>query len=228
MGDKCADKLIRTPKEAEKIEERVKDNLNLVHACAGKFAGRGAEYEDIFQAGCLGLTKAAERFDESLGYKFSTYAVPLILGEIRGLFRYGGAVKISRDIKSLACKAHREAENFEKKEGRAPHIDELSAILGKSREEVIEALAALLPTETLEGEEVNGAIEDSAEVKLTERLTLLDILEKLKEEERKLITLRYFSGKSQSETAKYFGVSQMQISRREKKILLYIRGVFGE
>ena len=122
-------------------EEFVKENLGLVHSLANKFRGRGIEYDDLFGAGCVGILKAIDGFDDTRGLKFSTYAVPVILGEIKRLFRDGGAIKISRGLKELSLKAIREREKFMLKNFREPTVSELSQILGVSAEETVEAIS---------------------------------------------------------------------------------------
>ena len=121
-------------------EKAVRDNIGLVHACARRFRGRGIEYDDLFQAGCLGLVKAAGSFDESRGVRFSTYAVPAILGEIKRLFRDGGTVKVGRSLKELSLRARRESAAFLQREGRPPTVGELAARLGVEPEQAAEAL----------------------------------------------------------------------------------------
>ena len=128
-----------------KREDTICQNIGLVHSCVRRFTGRGIEYDDLFQAGCMGLVKAADGFDEERGLKFSTYAVPVILGEIRRLFRDGGTVKVSRSLKELSLKATREREGFLTREGREPSVGELADLLGLSPEEAAEALGASLP-----------------------------------------------------------------------------------
>ena len=123
----------------------ISENLGLVHSCAGRFRGRGIEYDDLFQTGCIGLIKAAERFRPSLGYKFSTYAVPVILGEIKREFRDTGAVKVSRGLKELGLKIFQVREKFVRENGREPSVCEISDILGRSEEEVAEAVCAGSP-----------------------------------------------------------------------------------
>ena len=130
-------------------EERICDNIGLVHACARRFMGRGIEYDDLFQSGCMGLVKAADGFDEERGLKFSTYAVPVILGEIRRLFRDGGTVKVSRSLKELSLRASRERDAFTAREGREPSVGELADLLGVEREQAVEALGASMPALSL-------------------------------------------------------------------------------
>lgn len=214
-------------------EERISQNLGLVHACAHRLKGRGIEYEDLFQAGCIGLCKAADAFDDSRGVRFSTYAVPVILGEMRRLFRDGGAVKVSRTLKELALKLGRERELLATQLGRDPTVSELAEHLQLSEEQVVEALCAAAPPLSLtEGQEEGGGQIDlpvaSPEEMLSDRLSLKQLVNELEPNDRKLILLRYFSGKTQVQTAKALGMTQVQVSRREKKILASLRqGMLG-
>ena len=138
----------------------ITENLGLVHSCAHRFTGRGIEYEDLFQAGCMGLVKAFDAFDRERGVRFSTYAVPVILGEMRRLFRDGGTVKVSRSLKELSLKTTKERENFLLKNGREPTVSELSERLSVSAEEVTEALCAAAPVISLTAGEDEGGGQD--------------------------------------------------------------------
>ena len=206
-------------------ERKICDNMGLVHTCARRFSGRGLEYDDLFQAGCMGLVKAVDGFDESRGLKFSTYAVPVILGEIRRLFRDGGTVKISRTLKELSLKITRERENFFKREGREPDVGELAATLGVEPEQAAEALSASLPALSLtrNGEEDDGDEIDipvsAPEERITDRLALQQVLGELEPHDRSLIYLRYFRRQTQQVTAEQLGMTQVQVSRRERVIL---------
>lgn len=218
-------------KDSKKYSDAfVKENLGLVHLCVKKFLGREIEYEDLYQAGCLGLIKAMNKFDSSLGFKFSTYAVPVIIGEIKGLFRYGTEIKIPRELKRLSLKVSLECEKFENEFGRAPLISELSNIMNIPKEKIAEALTVKNPVmrEGSENAEKLTGTEESYEKKLTEKLALKEIYTKLTENEKMLIYLRFSLCKTQSETAEYFGISQMQVSRRERKVLLYIREALSD
>lgn len=207
-------------------EALISENLRLVHSCCNKFKGRGIEYDDLYGAGCLGLVKAANAFKEELGFCFSTYAVPVILGEIKRLFRDGGAIKVSRSLKELSLKSVRKKEQMQQLLGREPTVFELSKELSKTPEEIAEALCASMHPSSLsyyneEGEikEVELGLSSSAEELLFDRLAIGQAMEKLNEEEQRLIILRYFGNKTQSETAKILSMSQVQVSRKEKKIL---------
>ena len=205
---------------------RPEDHLGLVRLCAGRFRGRGVEYEDLFQAGCLGLLQAAERFDQGRGVKFSTYAVPLILGEMRRLFREGGAVRVSRGLRDLGRKVQREADRAREGGRPAPSLEELARKLGVSPERAALALGALQPPLSLtageEGETWEIPVE-APEEGMTEWLTLYGAMERMDPGDRELLRLRYFLGKTQTQTGEALGMTQVQVSRREKKLLLLLR-----
>ncbi len=206
----------------------VEDNIGLVHLCAKRFNGRGVEYEDLFQIGCLGLVKAAKKFDSDRGLKFSTYAVPVILGEIKGFFRADGIIKVSRGIKELARKIQQETEKFMVEHKTSPTVSYLASTLNESEEKISQAMNSLAITLSLtqSDDETNAAIDvkvDSEEESLTDKLSLIQTIEKLSDYDRELIRLRYFKNKTQKETAEVLGCSQVQISRREKKVLFYMR-----
>lgn len=203
--------------------------MGLVHLCARRFMGRGVEYDDLFQAGCVGLVKAAENFEPERGLKFSTYAVPVILGEIRRLFRDGGAVRVSRGLRELAQKVREAEERLRDSMGRAPSVDELAQALEITPEKTALALGALRQPISLTGGEEGEQLEipvEAPEERMTERLTLRGIVEGLEERDRKLIYYRYYKGMTQTQTAALLGMTQVQVSRREKKILAYMRQEF--
>lgn len=205
----------------------IEENLGLVYSCAKKLSGRGIEYEELVSAGYIGLINAASRFDETLGFRFSTFAVPSIIGEMKRIFRDGGAVKVSRSLKELSLKAQRAAEEFRRREGEEPTVSQLSEILGVSPEEAAEALSASMAVKSLsnaleEGSDIDVAV-PSKEESITERMTLYQVIDELSLEDRELIKLRYFKGKTQTQTAETLGISQVQVSRKEKKILLSMR-----
>lgn len=162
-------------------DDLICQNIGLVHSCARRFIGRGIEYDDLFQAGCMGLVKAADGFEEERGLRFSTYAVPVILGEVRRLFRDGGSVKVSRSLKELAMRATREREAFAAREGREPSVGELADLLGVSPEQAAEALGASLPPLSLtrsgdedDGEQIDVPVSPPEDT-LTDRLALRQI-----------------------------------------------------
>ena len=206
----------------------IEENIGLVHSCANKFRGRGVEYDDLFQAGCVGLVKAADGFDEERGFSFSTYAVPVILGEIKRIFRDGGTVKVSRSMKEKIRFALKEKEKLTEQLGYEPTVSQLAEKLGMSVTETAELLTASMPALSLTGDDENAGREldipvDAPEERMTEIISLHQTLDLLEEEERQIINLRYFRGLTQSKTAEELGISQVQVSRKEKKILLKMR-----
>ncbi len=206
-------------------ERRVRENLGLAHACANRFRGRGVEYDDLFQAGCVGLVKAADGFEPARGLRFSTYAVPVILGEIKRIFRDGGSVKVARPLKELSLRARREEDRFLLQEGRPPTVGELAGLLGVPPEEAALAVnAGKAPLSLTAGE--GGAWDvpvEAPEEAALERVSLRQALAGLPPGDRALIEQRYFGRKTQAETARALGMTQVQVSRREKKILALLR-----
>ncbi|MGN1124514.1 MAG: sigma-70 family RNA polymerase sigma factor [Eubacterium sp.] len=208
-------------------EEMIKENIGLVHSIANRFRGRGADYDDLFQSGCIGLIKAVDNFDKSKGFAFSTYAVPVIMGEIRRIFRDGGAIKVSRSLKEKAIKAQALREKFINLNFREPTVSELSAMLSCTAEETAEILNVITPMISLnsygeDGEDTFDIPVDESE-QLFDRLSVNQLMSNLNETERAIIDMRYFKGFTQAKTAKALGVSQVQISRKEKSILLKLR-----
>ena len=205
-------------------DEFIVSNLPLVHSIANRFRGKGIDYEELYSAGTVGLVKACDNFDESRGLCFSTYAVPVIMGEIRRLFRDGGSVKVSRSLKSLGLKAVKAREELlQRNDGREPAISEIAEEIGASPEETAEALSAAQPTLSLtsdEDEQLDIPVEEGGVI---DKLALCQSLQTLSEEDRLLIVLRYFRNKTQSETAILLKCSQVQVSRRERKILAQLR-----
>lgn len=204
----------------------ITENIGLVHACANRFRGRGVEYEDLFQAGCVGLVKAAGGFDDSLGFRFSTYAVPAILGEIRRIFRDGGTVKIGRAAKEKARILLSVREELADSLSREPTVSEIAEKAGMDVFTVSELLCASLPALSLTSDEDDGSIDipvEAPEEKLSEKIDLNRALESLDENERSIIEHRYFKGLTQSVTAEKLGMTQVQVSRKEKAILGKLR-----
>lgn len=214
--------------------EFIEENLGLVHACAGRFRGRGIEYDDLYAAGCVGLIKAYDGFDESRGLCFSTYAVPVILGEIKKLFRDGGAVKVSRSLKELGMKAGVLRERFLKEFGREPSLGEMAQRLDVSKEQLAQAVNASLPTVSLtpvsedEGGKEFDIPEESCEEHLTDLLSLKSVIGTLEKEERQLLYWRFFQNKTQSETAEKLGTTQVQVSRKERRLIEKMRRMMLE
>ena len=211
----------------ESRDKMVEENLGLVHLCAHRLGGRGVDYEDLYQAGCIGLIKAIDAFDSGRGVKFSTYAVPVIMGEIRRLFRDGGSVKVSRSLKELSLRISRFREEYLAEHQTEPSIGVLCEAVGESREKVILALDVSQPVLSLTSEEEGGGQFDlpveSHEEKLTNSLSLQAILGQLEERDQKIIYYRYFKNMTQTQTAQRLNMTQVQVSRREKKILEKIR-----
>lgn len=213
----------------ESRDRLVTENLGLVHLCANRFRNRGIEYEELYSSGCIGLVKAANSFDENRGVKFSTYAVPVILGEIKRIFRDGGTVKVSRSLKELSLKAVREKNSFISKNGREPTIAELAMEMNCSPDEIAEALSAAQPCLSLTryGESDESEEQDIPspfkESDIYEGIALRQAMDRLDANDRKLIFLRYFRSFTQSRAAAALGMTQVQVSRREKKILSELR-----
>ena len=207
---------------------RAEEHLGLVHLCANRFRDRGIEYEELYSAGCLGLCKAAQGFDASRGLCFSTYAVPVIIGEIKRLFRDGGSVHIGRRLRALALDVQRTADTLRAKTGTEPKISEIAAALGCTEAEAAEALCAAQPAVSLTAYTEEGDLQTdipvpSHEAELQEHLALEQVLSLLSEGDRALIHLRYGCSLTQSQTAARLHMTQVQVSRREKKILLFLR-----
>lgn len=206
----------------------VESNIGLVHSCANRFRGRGVEYDDLFQAGCVGLIKAANNFDVERGFSFSTYAVPVILGEIRRIFRDGGTVKVGRTMKEKARTAMREKELLTVELDREPTVGELAERLGLDSASTAELLNAVMPVMSLtigqEGTDDQFDIPvDSPEVLISDKIALGEVIDSLNEADREMIVLRYYHGMTQTKTAEKLGMSQVQVSRREKTVLAEIR-----
>ena len=204
------------------------ENLGLVHLCANRFRGRGIEYDDLYSAGCIGLLKAAEAFDCERGVKFSTYAVPVILGEIKRLFRDGGTVKVSRSLKELSLKAVRVRDEMSKELGREPTLSELGKKLDTDECAIAEALSVSLPPVSLtdSSEEGGGQIDVAApspDIEIGDTVALRQVLEMMEPKDRELIFLRYYKNFTQSAAAQKLGMTQVQVSRREKQLLTFMR-----
>ena len=236
--------------EKEAREVLIEKNLGLVHHIVRRFAGRGYELEDLFQIGTIGLMKAIDKFDLKLGVRFSTYAVPMIAGEIKRFLRDDGPVKVSRTIKENGMKIAVARQRFQTAEGREPTLQELSEQTGLSREEIVIAMEASASVESIysavyqeDGSEIylvdkvvrgeRGSVgsspglglggEDAEKEKLLNHMLLKQLLDSLNPQEKSLIRMRYFQNKTQMEVAAVLGVSQVQVSRLEKKILRSLR-----
>ena len=208
--------------------QAISENIGLVHACAKKFRGRGIEYDDLFQAGCVGLIKAVDAFDKSRGVKLSTYAVPVILGEIKRLFRDGGAIKVGRSLKELSLKATRFVNDFISKNAREPTISELAQTMSIEPAVAAQALEVSKIPISLTADREDGQAEidipiEAPDERLSELIALKQTVNKLDEKDRSLIFLRFFKNHTQTQTAKLLGMTQVQVSRRERVILNNLR-----
>lgn len=208
-------------------ELKIVDNMGLVHSLANRFLGRGIDYEDLVQAGCVGLIKAVDNFDESKGFAFSTYAVPVIMGEIKRLFRDGGPIKVSRSLKEKSIYVQSVRDKFQKKEMREPTLTELSTLCEIGINDLAEIINIINPVVSLssitenEDEEMDIPVDDSD--KMFDRLSLEQLMTGLNDRDKKLIEYRFFEDKTQCETARLLGISQVQVSRKEKAILMQMR-----
>lgn len=216
-------------------EKFIEQNLGLVHSCANRFRGKGIEYEEMYAAGCVGLVKAYDAFDTRRGVQFSTYAVPVILGEIKKLFRDGGIVKVTRSIKELSLKVNYARDTLQKKLGQEPTLKEIAAELDVPIEEIARAVSAATPPMSLTAvfEEEDGQSEfdipiESAEEELTNMMGLKYAISDLDSEEKKIIYMRFFKNMTQAATAQQMGKTQVQISRKERKIIQKMRKKFME
>lgn len=208
--------------------ELINGNYGLVHSCANRFRGRGVEYDDLFQAGCIGLIKAADNFDKERGFAFSTYAVPVILGEIKRIFRDGGLIKVGRSLKEKSRNALKVSEELTKQLGREPTVSEIAEKMGVSIFEASQLITLSMPAVSLTTEDEKGESQfdipiQSHEEEMTEKMALRSVIEALDEKDRRLIELRYYQGMTQVKTAGELGMSQVQVSRREKAILIKMR-----
>ncbi len=214
-------------------ENLIKKHMPLVHSCARKLWHEGLDYDDLVQLGSIGLIKAIRRFDKSYGNMFSTYAVPLIMGEIRRFLRDDGTVKVSRSLKEIKAKSIAAREELLLTLQREPTLGEIAKFMGTDTEKLILALDACTPCESLQreiykdgnsditlGDTIPGDFSFSNEI---EKIALKSALESLSIRDKKIIILRYFKGKTQAEISEIIGVSQVQISRIEKKIIEILR-----
>ena len=239
--------------DKEARERLIEENLGLVRHIVKRFVGRGYDMEDLFQIGCIGLIKAIDKFDLQYEVRFSTYAVPMIQGEIKRFLRDDGMVKVSRTLKESGWKVKQAAEKLLQEYGREATLQELSEATGLSVEDIVMAMDANVEVESIyksvyqsDGNEIylvdqvvgtsggvnssavgqtasDGGWGDTEKEKVLNHMLLEQLLEQLNEQERALIHMRYFQDKTQMEVAKYMGISQVQVSRMEKRILLQLR-----
>ncbi|NLC17640.1 MAG: RNA polymerase sporulation sigma factor SigF [Clostridiales bacterium] len=232
--------LIKRSKEGDKEARNqiVTENIGLVWSIVRRFAGRGHEMEDLFQIGSIGLIKAIDKFDISYDVKFSTYAVPMITGEIKRFLRDDGMLKVSRSLKEIAVKIKGLREKYSNLYGRDPTIDELVDELGVEKEDILMALETGAEVESLYKTIYQGdgspiyLIDKLAETKdesenIVDKLALREIIASLDEREQEIIKLRYFKDRTQTDIAKELGISQVQVSRMEKRILKIMKERLG-
>lgn len=213
--------------DASANEQLIKENMGLVYSVVRRFSNRGYEAEDLSQVGAIGLIKAVQRFDFSYNVQFSTYAVSMIIGEIKRFMRDDGSIKISRSLKETAMKGYAARERLALRLGRDATIGEIADECGVCSQDLAQAFDACRPPDSIEreiydsGGAVGDAIGDSThEERLINKLMVNQALSHLKPRERQIILMRYFQGKTQAQVAKIVGVSQVQISRLEKAALL--------
>ncbi|MBO5060199.1 MAG: SigB/SigF/SigG family RNA polymerase sigma factor [Clostridia bacterium] len=209
------------------------ENMGLVWNIVKRFSGGGVDAEDLAQTGAVGLLKAIDNFDVSFDVKFSTYAVPMIIGEIRRFLRDDGLIKVSRTLKQSAYKGYKAREELSARLGREPTMTEISERCGVSVEELVEAFEATAVPDSINREAYSDSDEEFAdrlksgddEEKIVNKIAVENILSRLEPRERQILVLRYFKGKTQQEIAPIVGVSQVQVSRIEKKVFERIRSV---
>ena len=215
------------------------ENTGLIYSVARRFLGRGVEMEDLFQIGSIGLLKAVDKFDPAFEVRFSTYAIPMILGELKRFFRDDGMIKVSRSIKENQHRVYLAREKIEKELGREPSLKEIAEMLGMPPEEVAMTLDSAAEVESLyrtvyqsEGTDISLIDKipekENAEEHLLNRIFLEEILGKLESSDRKLIYMRYFQDMTQTQVAEQLGVSQVQVSRMEKRILKKLRRLYRD
>ncbi len=214
--------------------ELIVRNMGLVSSIMRRFSGRGYENEDLFQIGCIGLIRAAERFDSSFGVQFSTYAVPMIIGEIKRFIRDDGAIKVSRSLKDIAYRAAKIKEKKVKETGQEPSVGEIAIELDISSAELAAALDSQLKPQSIymavdesggDARTLIDKIESPGDEvgEMLNRVLVRQIMSELNERDKLIVTLRYFERKTQAQVAEFIGISQVQVSRLEKKILQKMR-----
>ncbi len=209
-------------------DEKIQANMGLVHSCAHKLRGRGVEYDDLFQAGCVGLIKAVDGFDETRGFNFSTYAVPVILGEMKRIFRDDGTVSVSRSLKEKGRKINFEKEAFIRQFNREPTVKEIAERLGFEEFETVQAITASMPviSMTMQDEDNDNQFDipvESHETGISTSIALEQVMNELDERDKEIIRMRYYAGLTQTVIAEKLGMTQVQVSRREKAILKLMR-----
>jgi len=251
--------LIKRARSGDKLarEQVIEENMGLVYSIVKRFAGRGYDSEELSQIGAIGLIKAVDKFDLRFDVRFSTYAVPLITGEIKRFLRDDGMIKVSRTLKENGWKIHQAGERLHHELGRSATVDEIAAATELEREEIVMALEANREVGTIDrmlyqesgkemqlidqvvqmpgnrigslvsGQDMTGVLNDSEKERVLDHMLVKQLLESLEERERRLIEYRYFDDMTQSQVAEKLHISQVQVSRLEKKILLKLRGESG-
>ena len=232
------DELLKRISEGDESarEEIIEQNIGLVRSIVKRFLGRGHEAEDLFQIGCIGLIKAVNKFDRSYGVTFSTYAVPMIIGEIRRFLRDDGMIKVSRTVKETAVRARQLQAKYEAAYGIEPTVCQLASLMQIAPEELASALSSSQEVESLQKtiyQSDGNAIlledrlesKENEQEKLVNRLALKKVMCELPDQEQKIIIMRYYSGQTQVQTAKCLGISQVQVSRIEKRVLKKMRAL---
>ncbi len=234
MHETNIEDIIEAQNESKQAMEKIiTNNSGLVWSIVNRFLGRGYLKEELYQIGCIGLIKAVKRFDTSFEVKISTFAVPYIMGEIKRFIRDDGPIKISRSIKELGVKVREVQKDFIAKNGQDIKISEIAKILGVSKEDVAVALDATRPLESIDEEAYEGEEKESKASRISNnkdevgelinKMTIRTLIKELDKREQQIIMLRYFKEKTQTEVANMLGISQVQVSRLEKKILLQMR-----
>lgn len=239
MGSKCIELIYEAQNgNKDSMEQLIKLNQGLIWSIVKRFTGRGYDIEDLYQIGALGFIKAIKRFDTSFDVMLSTYAVPYILGEIKRFIRDDGPVKVSRSIKELGVKIREIQNEYIQKNGKDIKVDEIAKILKVSKEDIAIALDAARPVDSIydtsfQNDEDGLTILDRIDSgvneanKIVDKICLTQLIDNLDKREKEVILLRYFKGKTQSEVAKILGVTQVQVSRLEKKIIGSMRDKFA-
>ncbi len=233
--------LIVQAQEGDKLakETLIRANIGLVNSIVNKFLNRGHDREDLFQIGSIGLIKAVDNFDTSFDVKFSTYAVPMIMGEIKRFLRDDGLIKVNRNLKSIYKKVYYIKEQFFNEHKREPTVEEIAKEIGVEKEEVIMSLEACYAPdylyEVIHHDDGNAVMlidkieaEDEGEEEVLDKLTLKEMIRELPPRERQIVIMRYFQDKTQNEIAQTLNISQVQVSRLEKKILRKLKESLAE
>ena len=215
----------------------INGNLRLVLSVIQRFYGRGENADDLFQVGCVGLIKAIDNFDLSQNVQFSTYAVPMIIGEVKRYLRDNNSIRVSRSIRDLAYKAMQFKERYTKEHGKEPTIEEIAKELGVEKEEIGFSFDAIQDPISLQEPVYNDGVENiyimdqvkdgkNTDEQWTEKMTIMQIMKKLNEKEKMIISKRFFDGRTQMEVANEIGISQAQVSRLEKNALEHIKRLY--